>query len=712
MRATAAILAVALVLVPRFAEAARLRVALVLDGSQSMRTQDPGYLARVAAKLFVDLAGPEDVIGIYEFGADAELRGTARGGEKERLFSAIDAVSRDQWCTDWAEGLDAALHHFEGPRPPGERRLMLLLTDGLYDPDRSEASYYATDDDRAAFERAGEHVRDFAAHPCSQATRALSARVDRPFVERVRRILAGPARERGVSIYTVGFGTDLGRESEAARRSRELLAEIARTTGGAALVARSGSDLPAFFASIFAALVGAPVEPPVRIDAAGSIRVHPGARSVSVVVPTADRTLRVELEGARVTRAREDYHEPSGKPPEGYRFVQVDHPSPGTVTLRRAAGEARPVDAWVIQDLGLRLALVAPEGAVPEGTPFAPNAGLVSASGESVPLSPEFLRQVTVEIECDGRREARALVGTDRVSLDCGVPAPGMHRVAARARHASGFLSVDEVVRNVEVVRQISVSIGGGPLTFRTKAVPDFHAETTAAVRSGALPIPQRFRVDWSGVSNLADLDVSPSEIVLGPTATSFVLSARLRDHEDLRDAAREYRGQLRISPLEPRFYPTGATWSVDVDGRLEPWTLWDYWELYRTRILVGLGILFVVFWIVGRLAASAFAAKHKLYYHRPDETEAAASSVRLARTKSWLPFRSARHAIGGDGKPRSARRHCVLVATRRGFRIVPDKSPVVEKLETGEEERRRPFDGRLETRYRTGDFVFWVSRE
>ncbi|MBI2898420.1 MAG: VWA domain-containing protein [Deltaproteobacteria bacterium] len=706
-------IAAALVLAPRPAEAARLRVALVLDGSQSMRTQDPGYLARVAAKLFVDLAGPDDVIGIYEFGANARSHGSATGAEKERLFSAIDAVSRDEWCTDWAEGLDAALAHFDGPRPQGERRLMLLLTDGLYDPDRSEASYYTSDGGRAAFERATERVRDFAAHPCSQATSALASQVEGAFVGRIRRILAGPARERGVSIYTVGFGTDLGRESEAARRSRELLAEIARSTGGGALVARSGADLPAFFASIFAALVGAPVEPPVRFGDAGAIRIHRGARSVSVVVPTSDRELRLELDGARVTRARDDYHEPAGKPPEGYRFLQVDRPSPGTVTLRRASGDDAPLSAWVIQDLGLRLGLVAPEGVVPEGTAFAPSAGLVSASGETVPLSPEFLRNVTIEVECDGRKEARTLVGAERVSLECGVLAPGVHRIAARARHAAGFLSVDEVARDVEVVRQIAISIGGAPLAFRTKAVPGFHAQTTAAVRSGALPIQQRFRVDWTGISNVADLEVGPSEVALEPTKGSFLLSARLRDHESLRDVSRDYRGQVQITPLEPRLYAGEAAWSVPVEGHLDAWTLWDYWELYRTRILVGLGILLAVLWIVGRLAAAAFGAKHKLYYHRPDETEAAASSVRLARSKSFLPFRSARHPIGGDGKPRSARRHCVLVATRRGFRIVPDESHVVEKLEAGgEEERRQPFDGRLETRYRTGDFVFWVSRE
>jgi hypothetical protein len=272
---------------------------------------------------------------------------------------------------------------------------------------------------------------------------------------------------------------------------------------------------------------------------------------------------------------------------------------------------------------------------------------------------------------------------------------------------------VAEVARDIEVVRQIDVALGGPPLTFRTKAVPGFGAKTTVGVVRGALPIPQTYRVDWSGVASVSDLEVAPTgDVTLAP-GQSFELTVRMKDHESLRGETRQWRGAVKLTAREPHFYRGGvAEWQVQVDGTLDPWTWADWWALYRTRILIGLAVFFVLLWIIGRLVASAFGTKVRLYYHRPDEPESAASSVRLAQSKSYLPFRSARHAIGKGGKPRAAKTHCVLVATRAGFRVLPADSAVTVKNDDGtEDERRRPFEGRHDVRYKTGDFVFWVSR-
>lgn len=712
-RAVGVVALIAALCAPAGAGATRLRVALVLDGSQSMRAQDPAFLARVAAKLLVDLAGSDDEITVVEFGTTGAVRGAGRGSDKEALFAAIDAVTRDQWCTDWAAGLDAALASFSGPRPTGERRLLVLLTDGLYDPNRADLRYFTTDEARTAHERVTSRDRAFAEHPCARGSAALAAHAEAPFLERVRALATGPLRERGVQVFPIGFGTELAGTTAAADKSRALLREIAARTGGTALVARSGQDLPGFFASIFAALVGAPVEPPREMTGeTTTFDVYPGARGVTVVVPTADADLRVEAPGVRVVRSRDDYHE-AGTPAEGYRLLDLGRAAPGRVTLRRSGGASTgaPPRAWVIQDLGLRIGLDAPPATVPQGTPLHVGASLVTSAGTEVPLSPEFLRDVTIELECDGVWVPFPLVGGQRARRDCGVPAPGHHHAGARARHAGGLLTVEDVACDIDVVRQIALTLGGPPLAFRTKAVQGFSARTTVGVVQGALPIPQRYRVDWSGVPSVGDLVVEPTEVMLAP-GESFELTARLRDHESLRSETRRWQGAVKIVATEPQFYRGGSQWTVAVDGTLDPWTLADWWALYRTRILVGLGLFFLLFWIIGRLVASAFGARVRLYYHRPDEPESAASSVRLALSRSFLPFRSARHAIGRGGKPRAAKRHCVLVATRAGFRVVPKDSAVIERKDDGtEEERRRAFEGRHEVRYRTGDFVFWVSR-
>ena len=61
---------------------------------------------------------------------------------RQKLYKALREAGRDEWCTDYRTGLRTALDLAGTKSRPGERRLVIFLTDGLFDPDRNNDTYY------------------------------------------------------------------------------------------------------------------------------------------------------------------------------------------------------------------------------------------------------------------------------------------------------------------------------------------------------------------------------------------------------------------------------------------------------------------------------------------------------------------------------------------------------------------------------------------
>jgi hypothetical protein len=718
----------------------RLRATVVLDASMSMSDQDPGQLAVVAARLLEDLATPQDEVSLVEFGTTARQLGRevmTDDAAVERMHAALATSARDEWCTDYRTGLQTALDALGSAPHPGERRLVIFLTDGLFDPDRSNEGYYTTDEGRAQLAKLlGRGREEFVARPCARTYNRLVPHVEPGFLAQMETLIQSYSRS-GVRLYTIGLGSDLHSASPEAARSRALLERLAAATGGAFLAATSGDQLPSFFASIYSALVGAPVEPPLAVpperDRLG-FEVLRGAKRVAVVVDAAtDRDLALELSA------------PGGVPPhvmvrpfnvdtpqaDGYRVLSLDAPPPGHYEVRRVRGQA-PLKVQLIQEVGLTLAIegLAPGSTVPEGTAPRLTLALRTSAGDPVHLSREFLSNIDVtftrELQPEGAPAPE--VATQSLRLDERAEAsvelpplrPGRVAVRARASHRLGLLNVPDVEVSASVIHQIALAFEGARLTFDVMAEEGQDLAQGAQIRlaeGSSLPIEQEFAVDWSGVSSIGDLVHGPEKIVLGPSRASAPVELRLKAPRSMRRARREFAGPVTLTAAHPELFRGEPRWAcLVVDGRLRPWDWRRWYQEYALYVWSVIAATLLLLWIVGRLVASKWSKRARLHYVDLEDPRRDETSFVLARkSRSHLPFRSDRHRCGRGGTPgkNGKRRYCDVVASGRdGFRVVPLDVGVGVTRDGEVVATRKAFAGEWDARYRLGErYEIWLTR-
>jgi len=165
-----------------------LDVAFVLDSSGSMGWNDPQGFRRAAAKNFVDAMLDQDQGTVVDFDDRARLF-QALTSDKAALKSAIDRIDASGG-TNIGAGVRLGLGELARTPDPDRAQIMILLTDGVgsYDP-----------------------------------------------------LLTVQAGNAGVTIYTIGLGTDL---------DEGLLRTIADQTGGTFSQVDDASDLPEVFREI------------------------------------------------------------------------------------------------------------------------------------------------------------------------------------------------------------------------------------------------------------------------------------------------------------------------------------------------------------------------------------------------------------------------------------------------------------------------------
>jgi len=121
-----------------------LAVFLVVDVSGSMARTDPGRLREVASRMFIDLLGEEDYLGVMVFDHRAELvtplqqvKSTAR---RETIKEELTMHMDPRGATDFKGALEAVFQEFENTDLGGREPMILMLTDGEPnpEPDRRE----------------------------------------------------------------------------------------------------------------------------------------------------------------------------------------------------------------------------------------------------------------------------------------------------------------------------------------------------------------------------------------------------------------------------------------------------------------------------------------------------------------------------------------------------------------------------------------------
>jgi hypothetical protein len=192
------------------AAATPLRAVIVFDTSGSMRQSDPGRLSQAAAKLFLALAGSQDVVGLVAFSDHGVPLVPPTPLTSPALRTWFQTQLDSLHFTGRTTNLAAALESGLAALPPQERRssrdVVLLLTDGKLDlgPQR---------------------------------------RADEPTVLRhIQQELLPQYTQRGIALYTIAFteGAD-----------RPLLQKMAQATGGEYRFIPSALGLHEVFQDLF-----------------------------------------------------------------------------------------------------------------------------------------------------------------------------------------------------------------------------------------------------------------------------------------------------------------------------------------------------------------------------------------------------------------------------------------------------------------------------
>jgi Mg-chelatase subunit ChlD len=222
-----------------------LDLFLVIDSSKSLLQTDPkDQRAAGAVALVRSLPARSDVqIGVVEFSGKAELMAPLTA-DRNAIVAALRGLGRSG-STNLAAGIRAALDGFETRARPESSRVVLLFTDGKSDEDDT-----------------------------------LEAMQE--------------ARRRGVAIHTLQLGSD--------RDAGELLAAVARGTGGSFLRVTDPARLPEAFLGLrttgvehvtLSANGGAPVPAPL---AGGSFSVpltlRPGENTIVATATSLDGETR------------------------------------------------------------------------------------------------------------------------------------------------------------------------------------------------------------------------------------------------------------------------------------------------------------------------------------------------------------------------------------------------------------------------------------
>jgi Mg-chelatase subunit ChlD len=691
--ATLLCLAMLFVVAPLYAQSpVRLRVVVVLDASLSMRDNDPDQLARLAARLLVDLTDSRDRVTLVSFGTAARTVKTASGADHDGLSKALDGVVPTEKCTDYGKGLAEAVKAFSGPAPKGERRLVVFLTDGELQPAKA-------DTDGCTPKERYETMRD----------------AKRDAVAKGIRDSASALKKSKAKIFVIGLGAGFDK----AKRSRALLDEIARGSGGSLLLADDADKVPEFFADVFAALVGAAVEKPAAATSV-ELSVPDDTDELSVVVRGDEREIGFELTrdgggsfpfGLPADRARGPVLRlETGKKPRGYSVYSLKKPESGKLKVRRVKGTA-PLRVWSIADAGTSLRIEGVPSVLAEGATLRGKVALRSRNGKPVPREPAFLSRVAFSVELSGTTPlALRANGRDEASflLSGGLsPRDAPYVVTAAAMHDEGFLEVDPARHEVRVIHQVPLELETTPIRFDTMAEEGpIPLLAPAIIRVRAPPeIPVDFHVQLSLPDGPArsDLRIDPPSVTFGPGKPREVaLSVSFADPRSLRGVDRSYTAdlELTVSAEQQALLKGSKQWKLPVQGTLRSWTLGRWLREYRWQIGIGTCVLLLLIWAIGRAVASRFPPKARIYSTELD-TKFESDSL-IKRHSRVGAYRSARFKFPLGKK---ARPLCLFVAQGSGFEIRPQHGTIVKLLDaTPPEEKRTPFKGRWDERYQLGD--------
>lgn len=291
---------------------APMRSVIVFDTSGSMHENDPHRLSLVAAQLFLELAQPQDALGLAAFSDNSAslvpLLPLASPATKQMFQARLRALRFTGQTTDLAAALEVGLSSFPPDTGGSSRDLVLLLTDGKLD--------------------------------LGQRRRAEEPAV----LARIRQTLLPQYRQRGIALYTIAFTE---------QADQALLQEMAQLTGGEFRLIPEATMLHRAFVQLFILAHQAEALPLKQ----GELLLDASIQDTSLVISKRHPQERVTL----VTPQGLPLHASSTHPgvtwstTSSYDLVHLMEPESGTWRIEGPAGVEKSIAIIGASTLGLQV---------------------------------------------------------------------------------------------------------------------------------------------------------------------------------------------------------------------------------------------------------------------------------------------------------------------------------------------------------------------
>lgn len=190
-----------------------ISLLFLMDSSGSMVDNDPADIRVAAAEAVVALLEPQDDVAVVQFDSEAKPLTEQRGPwlsakERDKVFAALRSLGHKGQFTDFRAALGAALGGFSSVTQ-GHRKVILLLTDGILEPNPLDDAYTPHN---------LQYRIDIAL--ASRRGRSAISAVNEEYRKRLsptaRRVLAQEIvpglNEGGIEVFTVGLGAQADRE--------------------------------------------------------------------------------------------------------------------------------------------------------------------------------------------------------------------------------------------------------------------------------------------------------------------------------------------------------------------------------------------------------------------------------------------------------------------------------------------------------------------
>jgi hypothetical protein len=293
----------------------------------------------------------------------------------------------------------------------------------------------------------------------------------------------------------------------------------------------------------------------------------------------------------------------------------------------------------------------------------------------------------------------------------------GAYTLRASAAHALGFLDMAPVEMKFRVEPRFALTLTAAPIAFDTMA------------EEGALPLRAPATIEVTGPAEIPididvelrlpegriarDVHIEPTHFTFGPNRPRKVeLRLQWQNPRALRGESFHYQGEIALmAQTEHARMLTGKTsWVMPVDGKLRAWDWRRYFKEYKWQILGGLAALLLIVYLIGRSLAQKFPPKARIHYAEVGQAFESESLIR--RYARHGAYRSARFRFPLGKK---ARPLAVFKSTGARFEVIPEKTVVTildETVPQAEREKRGPFKGSWDQRYRLGDrYEVWLTR-